>query len=142
MTIRTLILSTSLAGIAAFAAHAAEETTSKILPEESKVFVEVFGPVQFADAYGSRDVGPQGTFGKFPANFETPEHIHTYSYRAVVLKGEMTNPFDGEKDAPIMKAGSYWSVAAGHKHTTACVSDTPCEFFMYTDKPFDFIATE
>lgn len=142
MRIKTLIAAATFAAATSTAVQAADETASAILLEESKNFVTVFGPVQFADAYGSRDVGPQGTFGKFPANFETPEHIHTYSYRAVVLKGEMTNPFDGEENALIMKAGSYWSVAAGHKHTTACVSDTPCEFFMYTDKPFDFIATE
>ncbi len=139
MRLKTLIISAALALTTAVAAQAEDKATSKILTEENKKFVKAFGPVEFADAYGDRAVGPQGTFGKFPGNFETPVHTHTYGYRAIVLKGEMTNPFDGQKDAPVMKPGSFWSVEGGHSHTTACVSATPCEFFMYTDKPFDFI---
>ena len=120
----------------------ADKVESKILPVEAKAFTPQFGPVEFADAFGSRDTGPHGTFGTFPAGFETPEHTHTHGYRAIVLKGEMTNPFDGEANAPIMAPGSYWSVAAGATHTTACVSETPCEFLMWGDRNFDFIAVQ
>jgi len=102
----------------------------------------VFGPVKFADAYGDRAKGGHGTFGQFPAKFETPPHKHTHAYRAVVLKGEMTNPFAGEANPPVMKPGSYWSVAAGEEHTTACVSDTPCEFFMWGSENFDFVPSK
>lgn len=115
---------------------------SVILPEEEKSFTPQFGPVEFADAFGSRETGPHGTFGKFPAGFETPSHTHSHGYRAIVLKGEMTNPFAGEESPAVMQPGSYWSVAAGDEHTTACVSDTPCEFLMWGDRNFDFIASE
>jgi len=122
------------------AAGKKDGVVSKTLREEDKAFKKVFGPVQFADAFGSRETGPHGTFGKFPAGFETPAHIHSHGYRAVVLKGEMTNPFPGEESPAVMSAGSYWSVAAGHDHTTACVSSTPCEFFMWGNNDFDFVA--
>ena len=111
---------------------------STILSEQNKQFVTVMDPIQFADAYGNASQGPYGRFGKFPANFETPIHIHTHGYRAVVLKGLMTNPFDNEKNPPVMKPGSYWSVKAGDIHSTACVSDVSCEFFVYSEYSFDF----
>lgn len=116
--------------------------TSLTLREEDKAFTPQFGPVEFADAFGSRETGPHGTFGKFPAGFETPGHTHSHGYRAIVLKGEMTNPFDGEENPPVLQPGSYWSVEAGAEHTTACVSDTPCEFLMWGDRNFDFVATQ
>ncbi|WP_415400836.1 cupin domain-containing protein [Tateyamaria sp. SN3-11] len=120
----------------------AEEVADVILPEEDKVFKEVMGPVAFADAYGNRETGYHGTFGRFPAGFETPVHIHSHAYRAIVLKGKMTNPFVGEDTAPIMSPGSFWSVAAETPHTTACVSEKPCEFFMYGTENFDFVPVE
>lgn len=134
-----IISATLLMGVALAWANAPTDT---ILTEEDKVFNNVMGPVDFADAYGDRASGEHGTFGRFPAGFETPMHTHTHAYRAVVLKGEMTNPFEGQADAPVMKPGSYWSVAAGTPHVTACVSDVACEFFMYGEKNFDFLPTE
>lgn len=116
--------------------------SSVTLREGDKVFTPQFGPVEFADAFGSRETGPHGTFGKFPAAFETPVHTHSHGYQAIVLKGEMTNPFNGEVNPPVMEPGSFWSVAANDSHTTACVSDTPCEFLMWGDRNFDFVATE
>ncbi len=50
----------------------------------------------------------------------------------------MINPFDHDKNPPILTPGSFWSVKAGDVHTTACISDTPCEFFVYSNKSFDF----
>jgi len=54
----------------------------------------------------------------------------------------MTNPFDGEENPPEMEPGSCWAVKTYEKHTTACVSDTPCEFLMWGGEKFDFIADE
>ena len=127
---------------AATSAVRTDTVASVTLPEEQKAFNPMFGPVEFADAFGSRDTGPHGTFGKFPAGFETPGHTHTHGYSAVVLKGEMTNPFAGEENPPVMAVGSFWAVAAGEDHTTACVSDTPCEFLMWGDRNFDFVANQ
>lgn len=123
-------------------ASAEDAVENTVVPESSREFFVVADPVQFAVVSGDLQSGPQGTFGRFPAHFETPEHLHSHSYRAVVISGEMTNPFEGETNPPVMKPGSFWSVAGGAVHATACVSDTPCEFFMFADKGFDFTPTE
>ena len=70
-------------------------------------YVNQFGEVDFALAYGSREDGMHGTFGKFPPNFETPLHTHTGAYHAVVLKGVMTNPYPVENNTPKLVPGSY-----------------------------------
>ena len=113
-----------------------------VLKVEDRQFENINPKIRLAPAYGDRNIGGHGTFGKFPSNFVTPPHTHSAPYHAVVLKGVMTNPFNGEKDPPKMKPGSYWFVPAGSVHTTACVSDTPCEFYMYSDSAFDFNPTE
>ena len=126
----------------ASAASADGPVENTVVTEGSREFFVVSDPIQFAVVSGDLQTGPQGTFGRFPANFETPKHVHSHAYRAVVISGEMTNPFEGEVTAPVMEAGSYWSVAAGAEHSTACVSDTPCEFFMFADEGFDFTPVE
>jgi uncharacterized cupin superfamily protein len=146
---RTLSLSLALSVLAFGATTAfADDTThgatadpveSTVLKAEDRVFFEAFGPVQFADAFGSREEGPHGTYGVFPGGFETPDHTHSHGYRAVVLVGEMTNPFAGEENSPVMTPGSFWSVKAGEAHTTACVSEEACTFLMWGDQSFDFV---
>ncbi len=126
---------------AASAASPRSETTDRVLPSQDRAFAPAFPGndlITFAAAYGDRSTGRHGTFGRFPANFETPPHRHTHSYRAIVLKGQMTNPFEGRRDAPVMEPGSYWAVSADSLHTTACVSEVPCEFFMFGSDSFDF----
>lgn len=126
---------------AASAASPSSEAADRVLPSEDRAFAPAFPGndlIAFAAAYGDRSTGRHGTFARFPANFETPPHRHTHSYRAVVLKGQMTNPFDGEEEAPVMGPGSYWEVTANSLHTTACVSEVPCEFFMFGTDSFDF----
>ena len=121
------------------------QIVDRALPDGEKKFTPAFPGndlIKFAPAYGDRASGKHGTFGQFPAKFETPTHIHSHSYRAVVLKGEMTNPFKGEKNPPVLKPGSFWQVRAGSVHTTACISETPCEFFMFGEESFDFTAVE
>lgn len=104
--------------------------------------MEFSGPIKFANAYGDRNTGAHGTFGLFPPGFETPLHTHSASYRAIVVRGVMTNPFDGEAEPPMLTPRSYWEVEAGVPHTNACISAEPCEFFMYSDAAFDFAAEE
>lgn len=148
-----LFIRTALVGALTFAATStlADDTThgaeadnieSAVLQAENRDFFEAFGPVQFADAFGSRENGPHGTFGKFPGGFETPDHTHSHGYQAVVLEGQMTNPFEGETNPPVMGPGSYWAVAAGEAHTTACVSEEPCVFLMWGGQDFDFLPHE
>lgn len=111
-------------------------------PADTLDYVNINPAIQMAPAYGDRSIGAHGSFGKFPANFETPLHIHTNAYHGIVIKGEMTNPFKGEQNPPVLGPGSYWYVPAKMEHATACVSDTPCEFYFYADSAFDFIVVE
>ena len=96
-------------------------------------------PIEFGMAYGNTFKSDHGTLGKFPANFETPVHTHSQAYHAIVIAGVMTNPMQGQKDkATEMGRGSYWFVPAGQAHSTACVSASPCQFYMHQQLPFDF----
>ena len=136
-----ILLAALLASMANVAV--AENAISNVtVPESSREFFVASDPIQFAVVSGDLQAGPHGTFGRFPASFETPKHVHSHSYQAVVISGEMTNPFEGEANSPIMGVGSYWSVAAGAEHSTACVSDVPCEFFMFAEEGFDFTLVE
>jgi len=119
-----------------------DRTKEVLLPEEQKDFFNVNEAIQFANAYGDRDRGAHGTFGRFPANFITPFHTHSHEYHAVVLQGVMTKPFEGGGNPTGLPAGSYWFVPAGVNHATACISKKPCEFFMYSEASFDFTETQ
>jgi uncharacterized RmlC-like cupin family protein len=112
------------------------------LPRAQLNYVNINPAIQMAGAFGNMSEGAHGTFGKFPANFDSGAHTHTGAYHGIVLKGVMTNPFKSQTDAPQMEAGSYWFVPAGSEHSTACVSDTPCEFFFFADEKFDFLTVE
>jgi len=96
-------------------------------------------PIEFGMAYGNTFKSDHGTFGKFPGKFETPIHTHSQAYHAIVIQGVMTNPMQGQAGkAREMGPGSYWFVPAGKAHSTACVSDAPCNFYMHQQVPFDF----
>lgn len=109
-------------------------------PAEKVDWVKVNEAIKFGHGFGDRSKGAHGTFGTFPAKFITPLHTHTNAYHAVVVQGTMTNPMgpNGEKNPAQMDAGSYWYVPAGAPHATACVSETPCKFYMHGTEFFDF----
>ncbi len=111
-------------------------------PSSSIAFKKINPAISMGGAYGDMSIGAHGTFGKFPANFETPKHTHTGAYHGVVISGTMTNPFEGENSPPKMGPGSYWYVPANSVHSTACVSATPCQFYFHADKKFDFHPTK
>ena len=109
------------------------------LPKAQLKYFNINPAIQMANAYGDMSAGGHGTFGKFPANFDSGVHTHSGAYHGIVVKGLMTNPFKDETNPPQMEAGSYWYVPANSAHSTACVSDTPCEFFFFAESKFDFI---
>lgn len=146
MKMITLVLS-ALVALSVFAGAAlAEEPFDPnkpvVVQRESLSYFALNDAISMADAYGALTVGMHGTFGRFPAHFDAGRHTHTGAYRGVVIKGIMTNPFGDETGAPHMEPGSYWYVPAGMAHSTACVSDDPCEFFFYADAGFDFHPAE
>ncbi len=137
---RSLVFAAAVAvfSTAALADSHYDSSVEAATPKEQLKFNNINPAVQMAPAYGDMTKGGHGTFGKFPANFETPLHTHSAAYHGIVLKGVMTNPFKDAKSSPKLAVGSYWHVPANSVHTTACVSDTPCEFYFYSRSKFDF----
>ena len=131
-----------LPGCAAQAGSEFDPQKDVALPGWQLDFQNINPAIKMAAAYGDRNVGAHGSFGAFPPNFTTPVHTHTGAYHGVVIKGVMTNPFDGEESPPTLEPGSYWYVPAGSDHATACVSNFPCEFYFYADAAFDFLVAE
>ncbi len=140
----TTLLAIVLTTAACASAQSDDRTAvaNEVRPSQTMEFQKLNPAIAMAHAYGDRANGPHGSFGTFPADFITPFHVHSGSYRAVVIEGTMTNPFQGETAPPKMGPGSYWSVAAGAEHATACVSNTSCKFFFWADGPFDFTPVE
>jgi len=115
-----------------------DPAAERAVPADQLDFQNINPAVSMADAYGDRTKGAHGTFGTFPPEFITPMHTHSGAYHGVVIKGVMTNPFEGETNPPKMPPGSYWYVPANAVHATDCVSKTPCEFYFHADGAFDF----
>ena len=113
-----------------------------VVPAGDLEYFNLNPAIQMADAFGALTEGAHGTFGKFPANFDSGPHTHTGAYHGIVVQGVMINPFDDQANPPEMVAGSYWYVPAGLKHATACISDDPCAFFFFADSGFDFHPVE
>lgn len=113
-------------------------------PADQVAWMALNPAISMGHAYGNRGEGAHGSFGRFPAEFITPIHVHSHPYHAIVLSGIMTNPMgaDGEKNPPVLGPGSYWYVPAGAPHATACISATPCEFYFHMDAAFDFTPLE
>ncbi len=141
-----IVAGVSVAGAAVGGANAGagdfDPLAPKVLSEKARVFANINPAVKMASAYGDKSHGVHGTFGQFPAKFETPYHTHSAAYHGVVIKGVMTNPFKGDANSPKMGPGSYWYVPASAVHATACVSDTPCEFYFHSKSSFDFHPAE
>ncbi len=125
--------------ISGCAAQAISAEGDVALPAWQRGFEPMNPMIKMAPAYGDRSKGAHGTFGQFAPNFMAPWHTHSESYDGVVISGVMTNPFAGEENPPKMGPGSYWHVPGKSVHTTACISDTPCEFYFNSKGAFDFI---
>ncbi len=142
-------IGSSLIAIAVFgcvqATPKAKVDSSKFNAAEEINWINPFegAPIQFGVAHGETFNSAHGTFGKFPGNFITPEHVHSHSYHGIVISGRMTNPMKGDNNkAKEMAPGSYWSVPASSVHQTACISKEECVFFMHQDASFDFSPTD
>jgi len=92
--------------------------------------------IQYSNVWGDVTKGAHGAFFRFDPGFTSYVHTHTYDYYAVVIKGELENYRPGETPAKL-GPGSYWYQRGKEKHTTACVSKTPCEIYIVQSDKFD-----
>ncbi len=57
------------------------------MPAAQLVYFNLNPAIRMADAYGELAKGAHGTFGKFPANFDSGLHTHTGPITALSCKG-------------------------------------------------------
>ncbi len=82
--------------------------------------------------------GRHGDVIRFPAGFDSGPHTHTAAYRGVVIQGVLMNPPERETTSVRLPAGSTWFVAGGAVHSTKCVSEQECMFYVHQKAAFDF----
>lgn len=92
--------------------------------------------VQIANVWGDASKGAYGAFFRFDPGFVSHVHTHTYDYYAVVIKGDLENYRPGEKPEKL-GPGSYMYQRGKEAHTTACVSQQPCEIYIVQQNKFD-----
>ena len=96
--------------------------------------------VAVAPLQGDRLAESYQALVKLPAGTISPLHIKTANMYGIMLQGEMIhyvskdNPDTARKIGP----GSFYKIAKGVAHVSACVSDTPCVAYLYQDGAFDF----
>lgn len=97
--------------------------------------------VAFAALEGDRFSEAYQALVRLPAGTISPPHLKTANMFGVMLEGEMIHYAlgDNPEAARRMGPGSFYSIAAGTAHISACVSDTPCVAYLYQDGAFDFL---
>jgi quercetin dioxygenase-like cupin family protein len=105
-------------------------------------WVEIVPGVDFANVYGVFTETAHGKLARFDPGLTSPPHTHTGSYWGVVLRGTVTNPYQGAVDPPRMEVGDAWFVPGGVPHVTACVSEEPCLFYTHSDQAWDIEVVE
>jgi mannose-6-phosphate isomerase-like protein (cupin superfamily) len=113
--------------------------SATIVDEADVEFAEISPFATFGSAEGDFTSGPHSTFGIFGAGASSPPHTHSSSYYAVVLSGDMANPFGTETNPPTLTPGSFWAVPADDEHVTSCLTtQNGCRFFFHAAAAFDF----
>lgn len=144
---RPLLLLTALALLAAACGSDGSDDvgfdsppgTASVVPATDIEFTEISPFARFGPAQGDFTASEHGTFGIFGEGAASPPHTHSGAYYAVVLEGEMSNPFGTEPDPAALGPGSFWAVPADAQHVTACLTDDEeCLFFFHAASAFDF----
>ena len=84
------------------------------------------------------DGGRHGDVVRFPSGFDSGPHTHSATYRGVVIQGVLMNPAEGQTESVRLPPGSTWFVASEVVHSTKCVSDDDCVFYIHQESAFDF----
>jgi len=80
-------------------------------------------------------------FFKVPAGAVIPDHWHTSAERMVLVSGQMTVTYQGQK--PItLKPGTYAYGPPKAPHKATCGQNGPCVLFIAFELPVDAFPTE
>ena len=77
-------------------------------------------------------------FFKVPGGFTIPKHWHTSAERMVLVSGELTVTYDGQKPATL-KRGTYAYGPAKLAHEATCKKGAPCVLFIAFESPLDAV---
>src|SRR6266436_10018129 len=83
-------------------AEAFDEKKPVAQPASAFKFDTITPFLKFSDAYGDRNSSGHGTLGQIPAQMASPSHTHSAAYHGIVIRGVMTNGFNGDKNPPQM----------------------------------------
>jgi beta-alanine degradation protein BauB len=97
------------------------------------------GP-RLAYVWGNPAQGPHGFFVRLPGMWENNFHIHPHSYHAVVLQGTAANNYPGQRNEIRLTRGGYFATLGGVNHSTRCLSQEDCIFYVQMDGPFGAMA--
>jgi quercetin dioxygenase-like cupin family protein len=75
-------------------------------------------------------------FFKVPGGSKIASHTHTSAERMVLVSGELTVRYDGEKPVTL-KPGTYAYGPAGKPHEATCAKGDPCVLFIAFESPLD-----
>jgi len=77
-------------------------------------------------------------FFKVPAGSKIAAHTHTSAERMVLVSGELTVKYEGEKPVTL-KPGTYAYGPAGKVHEASCAKGAPCVLFIAFESPLDAV---
>lgn len=77
-------------------------------------------------------------FFKVPGGSKIVAHTHTSAERMVLVSGELTVRYEGEKPVTLRK-GSYAYGPAGKPHEATCAKGEDCVLFIAFESPLDAI---
>src|SRR5688572_23921336 len=75
---------------------------------------------------------------KVPAGAEIPRHWHTSAERMVLVAGELTVTYDGQR-AALLKPGMYAYGPAKAPHKATCAKGAACVLFIAFESPIDAV---
>lgn len=142
-----LVLAVTLGGKAAFSA---EGNTSPMIvrPDQTKWMAMIpemgnKGPA-FSVVFGEPGVigKPFGGMFRVPAGGESPAHIHTSEYWAVMVSGTESAREKMEDTPMTIPAGSTWYQPAKAPHVNKCMGPEDCVFFVYYPNGMDYLPSD
>jgi quercetin dioxygenase-like cupin family protein len=95
---------------------------------------------QQARLWGDPTRSAHGILYRWKAGTDVPPHTHSNGDRGVIVGGVLTLAVEG---GPVQEfpPGSYFSLAGGVRHATACRPGADCVFFIQREGPFDAVMT-
>lgn len=129
----TALAAMCLAPIAAFA----ENENAKRFEDLTFVPQRPGSPVEVAVLWGDPATGPSGVLLKMPAGAKAPTHMHSASYRAIIIEGAPSHMLEGANEPAKFGPGSYIYQPAGEYHSNANDSGEDALIMVIYDGPMD-----